>query len=61
MSKFTVSIILFLGIMIPLGENVSAESIEYIHEREQSSQLIMSAKELKKYRAVDPRRGLMGK
>ncbi|WP_199665081.1 hypothetical protein [Bacillus cereus] len=61
MSKFIVSIILFLGIMIPLGENVSAESIEYTHEWEQSSQLIMSAKELKKYRAVDPRRGLIGK
>jgi len=61
LSKFTMSIILFLGIIIPLGENASAESIKYTDEWEQSSQQIMSAKELKKYRAVDPRRGLIGK
>ncbi len=63
LSKYIISIILFLGIVIPLGEHASAESFKYAYDPGQSNSLDTgtSAKELKKYRAVDPRRGLIGK
>ncbi|ANN30740.1 hypothetical protein A9498_03195 [Bacillus thuringiensis serovar coreanensis] len=59
MNKFIMSIMLSIGVIIPLSLHSQTKLSQEVYKSDKTSQVALSAKELKTYRAVDPRRGLI--
>ncbi|MCQ6307301.1 MULTISPECIES: hypothetical protein [Bacillus cereus group] len=58
MNKFIVSIVLSMGMMLSLITHNLTENSGYVNALGKNSKLELSTKELKTYKAVDPRRTL---